>query len=102
MPFSIHTSQVTLQYCKSEQFIAKGTKIAVLLSGDVLSIEYREGGESQRVEVTSGQVRRDEPTKRLHRAVNVGRQLYEQVTICARLSGRGASAHFGIALLRGV
>lgn len=56
-------------------------RVAVVLQGDVLSIEYRDGGVSQRVEVTPGQVDWEEPTERIHRAVNVGRQPYEQVTV---------------------
>ncbi len=56
-------------------------RVAVVLSGDVLSIEYRDGGESQRVEVTLGQVDWEEPSARVHRAVNVGKQPYEQVTV---------------------
>jgi hypothetical protein len=54
-------------------------RIAVALR-DVLSIEYRDGGESQRIEITPGEVEWEEPTERVHRAVNVGEQTYEQVT----------------------
>jgi quercetin dioxygenase-like cupin family protein len=56
-------------------------RVAVVLGGDLLSIEYRDGGKSHRVEVTPGQVDWEEPTERIHRAVNVGKQPYEQVTI---------------------
>lgn len=56
-------------------------RVAVVLSGDMLSIEYGDGGESQRVQITSGQVEWEEPTERIHRAVSVGQQLYEQVTV---------------------
>jgi len=56
-------------------------RVAVVLSGDVLSIEYRDGGESQRVEITAGSVEAEEPSARVHRAVNVGKQPYEQVTV---------------------
>lgn len=56
-------------------------RVAVVLSGDVLSIEYRDGGESLRVAIMSGQVEWEEPTGRIHRAVNVGKQPYEQVTV---------------------
>jgi quercetin dioxygenase-like cupin family protein len=41
--------------------------VAVVLSGDALSIEYRDGGESYRVEVTPGQVEWEEPSARVHR-----------------------------------
>jgi quercetin dioxygenase-like cupin family protein len=56
-------------------------RVAVVLGGDFLSIEYRDGGESVRVEITPGQVDWEEPNARIHRAVNVGRQTYEQVTV---------------------
>ena len=56
-------------------------RIAVVLSGDVLSVEYHHGGESQRIEIVPGQVEWEEPTDRVHRAVNVGEQNYEQVTV---------------------
>ena len=56
-------------------------RVAVVLSGDVLSIEYRDGGESQHVQITPGQVEWEEPSARVHRAVNVGKQRYEQVTV---------------------
>jgi quercetin dioxygenase-like cupin family protein len=56
-------------------------RVAVVLSGDVLSIEYCDGSENQRVEITPGQVEWEEPSPRVHRGVNVGKQLYEQVTV---------------------
>jgi hypothetical protein len=56
-------------------------RVAVILKGDLLSIEYRDGVESQCVEITPGQVEWEEPTARVHRAVNVGKQPYEQVTV---------------------
>ena len=39
------------------------------------------GGESQRIEITPGQVEWEEPTERVHGAMNVGKQDYEQVTV---------------------
>ena len=56
-------------------------RVAVILRGDLLSIEYRDGSESQRVEITPGQVEWEEPSASVHRAVNIGRQTYEQVTV---------------------
>jgi len=56
-------------------------RVAVVLGGDLLSIEYRDGGESLRVEITPGQVDWEEPSARVHRAVNVGKHPYEQVTV---------------------
>jgi quercetin dioxygenase-like cupin family protein len=56
-------------------------RVALVVKGDLLSIEYRDGGESHRVEITPGQVDWEEPSARVHRAVNVGMQPYEQVTV---------------------
>jgi hypothetical protein len=66
--------------------LCRGTAIRSIelqwfLEGDLLSIEYRDGGGSLRVEVTPGQVDWEEPSARVHRAVNIGKQPYEQVTI---------------------
>jgi quercetin dioxygenase-like cupin family protein len=54
-------------------------RVAVVLGGDLLSIEYRDGGENQRIEITPGEVDCEEPTERVHRAVNVGKQPYEVI-----------------------
>jgi len=56
-------------------------RVTVVLHGEALAIEHREGGEIQRAEITSGQVDWDEPTDRTHRGVNIGEQPYEEVTI---------------------
>ena len=56
-------------------------RVSVVLSGDVLAIEFRDGGETLRVPVAPGQVDWDEPAERVHRAVNVGREFYEEVTV---------------------
>jgi quercetin dioxygenase-like cupin family protein len=56
-------------------------RVAIALGGDLLSIEYRDGGDSLRVEITPGQVDWEEPSARVHRAVSVGNQPYEQVTV---------------------
>ena len=56
-------------------------RVTVVVSGDALLIEYRDGGESHRVEVTAGQADWDEPSARVHRAINIGHQPYEEVTI---------------------
>lgn len=50
-------------------------------AADVPLIENRDRAESQRVEVRAGQVDWEGPTARVHRAVNVGRQPYEQITV---------------------
>ncbi|HSA80226.1 MAG TPA: hypothetical protein VLE23_05345 [Geminicoccaceae bacterium] len=56
-------------------------RVTVVLRGAVLAIEYRDGGPSERIALTAGQVDWDEPTARVHRAVNVGKQPYEEVTV---------------------
>lgn len=56
-------------------------RVAVILQGEALAIEYRDGGESQSFAVRPGQVDWDEPTERVHRGVNVGAQPYEEVTV---------------------
>jgi len=55
-------------------------RVTVVLSGDAIAIEYRDGG-SLRFELSSGQVDWDEPTDRIHRGVNVGAQPYEEIAI---------------------
>jgi len=56
-------------------------RVSVILSGDALAIEYRDGRPSSHVAVTAGQVDWDQPTDRIHRAVNVGAAPYEEITI---------------------
>jgi quercetin dioxygenase-like cupin family protein len=54
-------------------------RVTVVLSGDLLSIEFRDGGETLTWQVTVGEVDWVEPTDRIHRAVNVGKALFEEV-----------------------
>lgn len=56
-------------------------RVSVVIRGEALAIEYRDGREAMRVEVVAGQTDRDAPTEAVHRAVNVGRTTYEEVTI---------------------
>ena len=56
-------------------------RVTVIVRGEALTIEYRDGKESERVDVTPGQTEWDEPTARVHRAVNVARETYEQVAV---------------------
>ena len=56
-------------------------RVAVVLAGDALAVEYRDGGPRDNFELTPGQADWDEPTERLHRGVNVGKQPYEEITI---------------------
>jgi hypothetical protein len=56
-------------------------RVTIVLHGNEIGIEYRDGSESQRFVVTPGQVDWDEPTDRIHRGVNVGLVPYEEVTV---------------------
>ena len=56
-------------------------RITVVLSGDVLALEYRDSGETHRLAVAPGQVDWDEPADRVHRGINVGQQPYEEIAI---------------------
>ena len=56
-------------------------RVSVVLSGDQIEIEFRDGSETRRLPVKQGQVDRDEPSNRPHRAVNIGREPYEEITI---------------------
>ena len=56
-------------------------RVTVVLAGDALAIEYRDGGERVRLEFAPGQVDWDEPTDRVHRGVNIGDLPYEEVTV---------------------
>ena len=54
-------------------------RVAVVLSGDLLSIEFRDGGKTETWNVTVGEVDWVEPSDRVHRAVNVGKETFEEV-----------------------
>ncbi len=54
-------------------------RVTVVLSGDLVNIEFRDGGETQQWKVTVGEVDWVEPSDRVHRAVNVGKEPFEEV-----------------------
>ena len=56
-------------------------RVTVVLAGDALEIQPRDGGESKRFTVEPGQVDWDEPSDGVHRGVNVGDAPYEEVAI---------------------
>src|SRR5262249_9494792 len=56
-------------------------RVSVVLRGDVLAIEYRDGRPTIEVRVSPGQVDWDEPGDRIHRARNIGGVAYEEVTV---------------------
>jgi quercetin dioxygenase-like cupin family protein len=55
-------------------------RVTVVLSGDLLAIEFRDGGETLEWKMTVGEVDWVEPSDRVHRAVNVGKEPFEEVT----------------------
>ena len=54
-------------------------RLTVVLSGDLLNIEFRDGGATQPWNITVGEVDWVEPTDRVHRAVNIGKEVFEEV-----------------------
>ena len=54
-------------------------RVTVVLSGDLLNIEFRDGGETLPWKITVGEVDWSEPSDRVHRAVNVGQEVFEEV-----------------------
>jgi len=55
-------------------------RVTVVLSGDILSIEFQDGAEPERSTITIGEAHWLEPSDRVHRAVNIGKQTFEEVT----------------------
>jgi hypothetical protein len=56
-------------------------RVTVVMHGDALAIEYRDGNPTQRFAVGPGQVDWDEPTDLIHLGVNVGDQPYEEIVV---------------------
>ena len=54
-------------------------RVTVVLSGDLLRIEFRDGGNPQECTVSMGEVDWSEPSERIRRAVNVGKEVFEEV-----------------------
>ena len=54
-------------------------RVTVVLSGDLLRIEFRDGADAQTWPATPGEVDWSEPSDRVHRAVNVGKEVFEEV-----------------------
>jgi len=54
-------------------------RVTVVLSGDLIEIEFRDGGETASWKVTPGEVDWVEPSDRVHRAVNAGKEVFEEV-----------------------
>ncbi len=54
-------------------------RLTVVVSGERLAIEYGDGGEQLVVDVQPGLAEWDEPDARVHRAINVGSSVYEEI-----------------------
>lgn len=54
-------------------------RMSVVLSGDLLNIEFRDRGQTLGSKLAVGQVDWSEPSDRVHRAVNVGKEVFEEV-----------------------
>ena len=54
-------------------------RFSVVVRGDELAIEFRDGKETATFSVRPGEAGWDEPEARLHRGVNVGKATYEEV-----------------------
>jgi quercetin dioxygenase-like cupin family protein len=56
-------------------------RVTVVLRGDALAIQFRDGSDCEEFQVTPGQVDWDEPSERMHRGINVGRKQYEEIAV---------------------
>src|SRR5262245_65623702 len=56
-------------------------RFSVIVRGDELAIEYRDGRPAQRFNVSPGDAGWDEPAELAHRAVNVGHGVLQEVVI---------------------
>lgn len=56
-------------------------RFTVVVSGDALSIEYRDSGEIEAFEVHPGMADWDEPQPRVHRGINTVKVPYEEVIV---------------------
>jgi ADP-ribose pyrophosphatase YjhB (NUDIX family) len=54
-------------------------RVTLVLSGDALTIEYRDGRPGKRLSIRPGQVDWDEPITLVHRGMNVGQEPYEEI-----------------------
>src|ERR1700690_2351106 len=56
-------------------------RVSVAVGGDALAIEFRDASPPIHAKLTPGQVDWVEPSERVHRAVNSGAQVFEEITI---------------------
>ena len=57
-------------------------RFTVVVRGDRLAIEFQDNGERLEFPVEPGQADWDPPEPRVHRAVNVGAEAFEEVVTC--------------------
>jgi hypothetical protein len=62
-------------------------RVSVIVRGERLRIEYRDGGASEEFEIQPGQADWDQPNDRAHRGVNIGDSPYEEVVVFLREPG---------------
>lgn len=56
-------------------------RVSVVMRGEAIAIEYRDGSPAKRIDIEPGQVDWDEPFEQIHRGVNIGRGTYEEITV---------------------
>ena len=56
-------------------------RVSVVLSGEAVEIEFRDGYPNKVVNVSPGQVDWDEPSDRVHRTVNIADVPYEEIAV---------------------
>jgi quercetin dioxygenase-like cupin family protein len=56
-------------------------RLTVIIRGDALVIEHREGRDTARIDVAPGMSDWDPPTDVVHRGVNIGQHTYEEVAV---------------------
>jgi hypothetical protein len=56
-------------------------RFTVVVRGDRLAIEFRDGGERDEFDVYPGVADWDAPELRVHRAINVGKETFEEVVV---------------------
>lgn len=56
-------------------------RVTVVMRGDAIEIQHYDGTPPECIPVTPGQVDWDEPYAPLHRGVNVGETVYEEITV---------------------
>lgn len=56
-------------------------RFTVILSGDLLGIEYRESGDIETIRVHAGMADWDQPESKVHRGINVGQVPYEEIVV---------------------